>query len=375
MRQYFVILSSAILMTVSACNNTNKKRPQLAQEIPTVSVEKKDIKLDHLYVSDIQAIRNVEIRSKVSGFLEAIYVDEGKAVKKGQALFKLSENEHRNEVAKNRAQLSIAQAEVKSAEVEYKRVQTLVQKNIISKTEQDLAHSRLNAAKSKVDEANSNLENALHKLSYTTIRAPYDGIIDRIPMKIGSLIEEGTLMTSVSDISAMYVYFNISENEYLTYKRARNADTAVENRIVHLVLSDGKDYGSVGIIETVVSEFHESTGSIAFRAKFPNPNQLLKHNATGKVKLTTLVGGALLVPQKAVFEIQDKNYVFVVGKDNIVNMRQFKPGGRTHQYYIVESGLVEGDMIVYEGIQNMKSGTKITPKNISVDNRKQLTAL
>jgi RND family efflux transporter MFP subunit len=192
MRQYFVILSSAILMTVSACNNTNKKRPQLAQEIPTVSVEKKDIKLDHLYVSDIQAIRNVEIRSKVSGFLEAIYVDEGKAVKKGQALFKLSENEHRNEVAKNRAQLSIAQAEVKSAEVEYKRVQTLVQKNIISKTEQDLAHSRLNAAKSKVDEANSNLENALHKLSYTTIRAPYDGIIDRIPMKIGSLIEDST---------------------------------------------------------------------------------------------------------------------------------------------------------------------------------------
>lgn len=375
MRIYFIFLSSVLLMATSACKNTDKKKPKQAQEIPTVSVERKDIKLDHLYVSDIQAIRNVEIRSKVSGFLEAIYVDEGKAVKKGQALFKLSENEHKNEVAKSRAQLSIAHAELKSAEVEFKRVQTLVQKNIISKTEQDLAMSRLNAAKSKVDEANSNLENALHKLSYTVIKAPYDGIIDRIPMKIGSLIEEGTLMTSVSDISAMYVYFNISENEYLTYKRARNADTAVENRIVHLVLSDGKDYGSTGVIETVVSEFHESTGSIAFRAKFPNPNQLLKHNATGKVKLTTNVKGALLVPQKAVFEIQDKNYVFVVGKDNIVNMRQFKPGGRTHQYYIIESGLTEGDMIVYEGIQNMKSGTKITPKNISADNRKQLTAL
>ncbi len=375
MRIYFIFLSSVLLMTVSACNESGKKRPNRAQEIPTVSVEKKDIKLDHLYVSDIQAIRNVEIRSKVSGFLEAIYVDEGKAVKKGQALFKLSENEHKNEVAKTRAQLSIAQAEMKSAEVEYKRVQTLVQKNIISKTEQDLALSRLNAAKSKVDEANSNLGTALHKLSYTVIRAPYDGIIDRIPMKIGSLIEEGTLMTSVSDISAMYVYFNISENEYLTYKRAINADTTLENRSVHLVLSDGKDYGSLGVIETVVSEFHESTGSIAFRAKFPNPHQLLKHNATGKVKLTTNVAGALLVPQKAVFEIQDKNYVFVVGKDNIVNMRQFKPSGRTHQFYIIESGLAEGDVIVYEGIQNMKSGTKITPKNISADNRKQLTAL
>ena len=350
------------LVLACSCGTREKKANQKPVEIPTVKVERKDLQYDHLYVSNIQAIRNVEIRSKISGFLEGIYVDEGETVRKGQVLFRIGDSEYENEVAKARAMLSLANADKKTAEVEQQRVKTLVDKKIISKTELELATSRLNAAASKVEEARSGLDIAVHRLSYTVIRAPFDGVLDRIPLKAGSLVDEGTLMTSVSDISAMYAYFNISENEYLSYERARrNKNNTEPNRSVCLILSDGKEYSCKGTIETVVSEFDGSTGSIAFRARFPNPDHLLKHNATGKIKLTTNMDAALVVPQKSVFEIQDKSFVFAVDKQDVVKMKHVETGDRINKYFVVRSGLEEGEVIVYEGIQNVKDGMKVKP--------------
>lgn len=355
-----ILFFSYLILSVAACKNEAEPDKAKPVEIPVVYVEQKDLVIDKTYVSNIQAIRNVELRSKVSGYLDAIYVDEGKSVKKGQLLFKISDQEFRADVAKAKAVLNTMKAEARIIELEYERVKLLVNKKIISQTELDLADSKLKAANARIDEAMSAVQNAEQKLSYTSVRAPFDGIVDRIPLKTGSLLSDGTLVTTVSDISSMYAYFDISENEYLAYKR-KMSDSS-DRRGAILILSDGREYEHKGKIETIVSEFEQTTGSISFRAVFPNPGQLLKHNGTGKVKLTANMEDALVIPQKAAFEIQDKNYVFVVDGSNTARMRSFVPGGRTDKYYIVRSGLSQGEAIVYEGIQNLKDGMKVIPK-------------
>jgi membrane fusion protein, multidrug efflux system len=357
-----IIAITALSFTLLSCGSDEVKQTTQLVPVTTVTVEKKDLKLDDLYVAHIQAVRNVEIRGSVQGYLEAMFVDEGQKVKEGQLLFKLRDNELKNEVTRAKALLSVAKADKMNAEVEYDRVKGLVDKKIVVASELSLAESKLNAAESRIDEATSNLSIATHRLSYTQIRAPFDGYIDRIPLKKGSLVSEGTLISSISDISSVYAYFNISENEYLKYKRALMIDSGETNKTVSLLLSDGKEYDQKGVIETVVSEFEESTGSIAFRARFLNPHQLLRHNANGKIKLADRVEGALVIPQKATFEIQDKTYVFVVDRTNTVHMRHFVPGERTEQLYIVKSGLQEGDVIVFEGIQLLKDGIKVAPR-------------
>lgn len=354
------------LLIVSCQTETQTSREE-NRKIPVTTIVETDISLDRMYVADIQAIQNVELRSRVSGFLEKIHVDEGMFIKKGQLLFTISDQEYRAEVSKAKASLNSIIADAKTVELELERVKMLVSKKILSPTELDVAKAKFAAQNARIEEARAALEHAIAKLAYTKIYAPYDGIIDRIPLKPGSLLEEGTLITSVSDISSVFAYFNISENEYLDYLRSKSHARDTEDKIVQLVLSDGKQYEFSGQIETVVSEFQENTGSIAFRARFPNPQFLLKHGATGKIKLTNDVDEALMLPQKAVFEIQDKNYVFVVDKANKVKMRNFTPKARLNDFYIIESGLKKGETIVYEGIQNIKDGMQVSPEMVSLD--------
>lgn len=355
------------MLAISCNTNTNPNSSEERRRIPVTRIIEKDISLDRVYVADIQAIQNVELRSRLSGFLEKIHVDEGMLVKKGQLLFTISDEEYKAEVSKAKASLNSIIADAKTVELELERVKMLVNKKILSPTELDVAKAKFSAGNARIEEARAALDHAKAKLSYTRIYAPYDGIIDRIPLKAGSLLEEGTLITSVSDINSVFAYFNISENEYLEYLRTQHQTKDTADKIVHLILSDGKAYQFPGKIEIVVSEFQENTGSIAFRARFPNPGHLLKHGATGKIKLTRDVEDALVLPQKATFEIQDKNYVFVVDKANKITMRNFKPKARLNGFYVVESGLKEGETIVYEGIQNIKDGMVVSPALVSLD--------
>lgn len=362
----FICMSLAGILLASCSANQEEKSVKV-EAIPVISIVERNIKLDKMYVSDIQAVQNVEIRSRVSGFLERIYVDEGQFVKKGQVMFSISDEEYHAEVEKARAAVNSLLADERTAKLEVEKVRQLVDKRIVSPTELEVAAARHNATSARVQEARAALRHAEAHLSYTTIRAPYDGVVDRIPLKVGSLLEEGTLLTTVSDISSVYAYFNISENEYLDYLRSGVSHRGADTGSVRLVLSDGREYAYGGKIETVVSEFEANTGSIAFRARFPNPDFLLKHGASGKVKLSTDVEGALMLPQKAVFEIQDKNYVFVLDEQNKVHMKNFIPKTRLGKFYIVESGLKEGDRIVYEGIQNIKDGMEVSPTVVQLD--------
>ena len=358
----------------AACSvKSQSDAPTEKQELPVAQLVTKDTALQQAYVADIQALRNVEIRNRVTGFLDKVFVDEGQSVKKGQPLFLISNHEYKAAVARAKANLNSALAEAKTAELEVARIQLLVDKKVITAPELEMARSRHKALLAKADEARSALEDAQTQLSYTLIRAPFNGIINRIPLKVGSLLEEGTLLTSVSDVSAIYAYFNISEDEYLRYLKARQLNKNNSSNTVELILADNTTYHQTGLIETTASEFEESTGSIAFRAKFSNPDHLLKHGATGKVLLRTTVDDALMVPQKAVFEIQDKNYVYVVDRTNKVKMKSFVPQSRLSHFYIVESGLEPGEQVVYEGVQNIRDGMQIVPRTVALDSLVQAT--
>lgn len=334
--------------------------------LPVTQLAARDTMLYKSYVTNIQAVQNVEIRARVSGFLDRIHVDEGQEVKKGQLLFSIGDAEYRAELAKATAVLSNVIAEAKAAELETERVKLLVEKKVVAASELEVAQARLLAAKARIDEARSAEANAAMRLSYTNVRAPFDGIIDRIPLKKGSLINEGTLFTTVSDIREMYTYFSVSETEYLRYTKslAKGAD---HYKKVRLQLADGTTYHHTGKIETIEGEFEENTGSIAFRARFPNPDKLLKHGASGKVKLSSELDSALIIPQKAVFEMQDKNYVFVVGPDNKVKMRSFTPQTRFAHFYIVETGLKPGERVVCEGVRSIRDGMQIKPRPVAID--------
>jgi membrane fusion protein, multidrug efflux system len=346
-------------------NSEQRVSKNTLKEVPVIKLTPQKTDLHREYVGNINAIRNVEIYARVKGYLEQIYVDEGQEVKKGQILFRINDEEYEAELAKAKANLQSAIADAKAAQLEVSRIKLLVDKKIISKIEWEVAETRVLAAKAKIEEARSAQTNATIHMARTRIRAPFNGVINRIPYKVGSLIDEGTHLTSVSDTRQVYVYFNVSENEYLEYIKAQKLDKGGQSGIVELDLADGSSFSEKGRIQTMEGEFDAGTGSIAFRAQFPNPGQLLKHGSSGTVRLTNSIDDALLVPQKAVFEIQDKSYVYLVDKNDQVKMTSFVPKARFSNFYLVQSGLKAGDRIVYEGIQALKDGTKISPQVIA----------
>jgi membrane fusion protein (multidrug efflux system) len=350
-----IVLLLGVVVYFTACTS-NKESKTEAGRFPVTNPIRLDTTYISEYIADIQSIQNIEIRTKVRGYIDKIYVDEGQFVKAGQTLFSINNQEFQKELMKAKALTKTAIAEAKKAELELESIRTLSDKKIVSKTELHKAEANFDAALAKVEEAKANEASSLINISLSNIKAPFDGIINRIPFKTGSLIDEGTLLTSLSNNKEVYAYFNVSENEYLSYSK-QNAQK--ETREISLVLSNRELHKYKGKIETVEGEFDKSTGNIAFRAKFPNPELLLKHGSSGKVQLTNHLKEALVIPQKASFEIQDKFYVFVVDENNVVKTRNISIKQSLPHLYVIESGLTSNDKIVYEGIQTVKEGDKI----------------
>lgn len=369
LRHWAGVLAAVVAAGISGCS-VEGKSPQTAATpdvLPVVTLKTTEQELFHDYVADVQAVRNVEVRAQVAGFLEHIYVDEGRPVKKGQPLFRLNASAYQNKLNQAQAALTGAQAQAAAARVERDRVKLLVDKNVITKTELALATSKVQDAEARVAEARASEAAARLHLNYTLIRAPFDGIIDRIPLKMGSLVEEGTLLTTVSDLHQVYAYFKVGESEYLEYVKSRQLHPERHSDSVRLTLANGTLYPQAGRIETTESEFDPNTGSLAFRARFENPKRMLKHGASGRIRLTNTLPAALLLPQKAVFEIQDKNYVYVVDKANTVHMRNITPQTRTGDFYVVKAGLQPGEQVVYEGAASLKNGQRIMPRPVALD--------
>lgn len=357
---YTLSLAGLFLFSGCASDSETSESIETVQVIyPTVV----DTVVSREYVADIQSIQNVEIRARISGFLEHIHVDEGEFVRAGQVLFSISSQAFKDELKKANANLKSAQAEVKAAEVELANTRKLVEGNVISRSELEKAEAMVEALEARVEEARSALSMARLDLSFTTIRAPFDGVINRIRNKTGSLIDEGALLTTLSNNAEVFAYFNLSEVEYLEFASRDDDDL----RDVSLILVNNQRYSHEGRIETVESEINRATGTIAVRARFPNPESLLKHGASGKVSLTTKIRDALIIPQKATFEIQENHYVFVVNGESVAEMRPVVPLFRLPHTYVIGDGLLPDDQLVLEGIQHLRDGDRVTPQLITPD--------
>ncbi len=356
---------SSLIAFLASCSSPTKEESSL-EKFPVSSPLVADTTYIKDYVADIHSIQNVEIRAKVEGMLEAIHVDEGQAVKEGQLLFTISGQQYRQELLKAQAALTSALAEAKASEVELNNVKTLFEKNIVSQSELDLALAKREAVNANVEEAKAHEASASLQLAFAQVRAPFSGLINRIPNKAGSLLEAGALLTTLSNNKEVFAYFNLSEKDYLDYI---TSSTEVKPTEATLQLANNTLYPHAGKIEMIESEFDRSTGNIAFRARFPNPNQLLKHGGSGKIMLTTLLRNAMLVPQKSTFEVQENIYVFVLAEGNKVQQRKIVPSFRLPQVYVINSGLSANDQFVYEGIQKLKEGDAIVPEVISFSTR------
>lgn len=355
-------LSVCVVLLISACSSDKEVSDNRAK-YPVTSPVVMDTTYTHDYVADIYSFQHVEIRARVKGYIEKIHVDEGEIVKAGQTLFSISRQEYEVDLLKAKAMLKSAIADAKAAELDLQNVKILVEKNIVSKTELEMARAKLDALRAKVNEAKSYVASAELNLSYTVIKAPFDGIIDRIPNKAGSLVDEGTLLTTISDNKKVFAYFNVSEKEYLDFITLMDPE---KKNDVTLVLANDQIHSCNGCIETVTGTIDKNTGNIAFRACFPNPDLLLKHGSSGKVRVTKEEKNALVIPQKATFEIQDRVCVFTVDSDSTVKMRSIVPKLRIPHFYVIESGLSSDDRIIYEGIQQVREGDKIIPEVISM---------
>ena len=359
---------SLILHALSCLKKSGSKDNTLVVKLVATSIE-----VAQSYVADVQAVQFVEVKPKVEGFVEDVLVDEGEHVKKGQVLFKLSSAELYEEVKEAQANYKQVQAELKMAEVEADRVKRLVEKDIISPIRLEQALAEADVARLRVQQAKSRLLRAETNYSYTTITSPFEGYVDRIPFKVGSLVTPSSLLTSLTDVSEMFAYFKINEKEYLEYKRTQLSGVEQpEYNNLELILSDQTTYPYKGTVETVEGDFERGTGSIAFRARFANPDRLLRHGVSGKIRMLTEMEDVILVPQRSTFEIQDFTYVYTVDEEGKVSVRSFEPLSRHGAYYVTKD-LPDNTLIVYEGVQQVSDGMVITPEIVDAETvRKQL---
>lgn len=346
MYKSLVIIGLFAFVGFSSCKSKKEEKKEMGK-LPVTTPIVMDTSFTKEYIAEIQSIQNIEVRAKVKGYIESIKIDEGQLVNAGQLLFTIRSRDYDADLAK-------AQARVRTTELEMQNVKILADKKIVSQTELALAVAKLNEAKADVGVSEANL-------SFTKINAPFGGTVDRLRSKVGSLIDEGTMLTSLSNNKEVYAYFNVSEIEYLDYKSRLKNDKA---NTVTLLLANNQPHKYKGVIQTIEGDFDKNTGSIAFRAKFPNPDLLLKHGETGKVQLTVDLKNALIIPQKATFDLQDKTYVFVVDQNNVLKTRNIVIKQRLSNLYVIESGLSINDKILLEGLQTVKEDEKIDPSII-----------
>jgi membrane fusion protein, multidrug efflux system len=330
------------LLSIAGCKS-HGEGAEADYKFLVTSPLKKDTAVTRPYVCQIRSIQHIELRALEGGYLQEIYVDEGARVKKGQLMFQVMPQFYKAELQKS-------EAEARFAEIEFLNTKQLADSNVVSKNE-------LALAKAKLDRANAELALSQVRLKFTEIHAPFDGIMDRFQVRLGSLLEEGDLLSTLSDNSEMWVYFNVPEAEYLDYMTHARPDSLIK---VRLLMANNEMFEFPGVVKTIEADFNNETGNIAFRATFPNPKGLLRHGETGNVIATTRLRDALIIPQKATFEVLEKRYVFVVDEQNVVHQREISVAAELPDLYIISSGVNATDKIVLEGIRKVRDNNKIT---------------
>lgn len=344
MKRLFLFMSlCASCYGVTSCAEKKEEKEEQIKLLVTSPLQK-DTTITKEYVAQVHAYQHIDLRALEKGYLQKIFVDEGQTVREGQPMFQITPLVYN-------ADLQKSQAEANYVGIEYKNTKSLADSNIVSKNE-------LALAKAKFDKAKADVSLAKTHLKFTSISAPFTGIMDHFQARLGSLVDEGDLLTSLSDNSKMWVYYNVPEAEYLAYKEhAKAGDKQIS---VKLLMANNEVFPYPGKVQTIEADFNNETGNIAFRATFPNPDGLLRNGETGSVLMTVPLKHALLVPQKATFEVLEKKFVYVVDKNNVVHQREVNVASEMPDLYVLKDGIAPTDKILLEGIRKVKDGEKIS---------------
>lgn len=368
-----LIVAIWLLASCNSSSATGAEASQPPQALPVVAVTQMPATVYQEYSASLEGSKDIEIRPQVEGYIEQIYVDEGARVRRGQMLFKVNDRTYREQLNTAKAGVSAAKANLVAAQINVSKIKPLVDNNIVSDVQLKSAQAAYDAAQAQVAQAQALVRNAEINLGYTLIKAPVDGYIGRIPLKIGSLVGMSTPepLTVISELKTVYAYFSLSENDFLGFKEQYPGNT-VEEKIkamppVELVLADGTVYPIKGRVEVVSGQFNNDIGSISFRAEFPNPDGQLRSGNTGRIRLPLSLPSSIVVPQDATYELQDKVFVFAVADSNKVASVPIAVSGRSGNYYLVKSGVKPGDKIVFSGLDRLRDGAVIQPQPISMD--------
>lgn len=317
------------------------------RELQVTRPIRQDTDLIDDYVCQIRASQRVELRAQERGYLTGQFIDEGKLVKEGDHMFQIMPTLYQ-------AELDVAKAEAQAALIEFNNTKALADKQVVSNNE-------LMLAKAKLDKANAEVDLMQTHLRLTSVNAPFQGIMGRLEVRIGSLLEEGELLTTLTDNRKMWVYFNVSEAQYLAYKQSHADDDAPEQ--VQLVLANGQIFDQIGTITAIEADFNNETGNIAFRATFPNPKGLLRHGETGKILLTTVEKDAIIIPQKATFEVLEHQFVYVVDENDVIHQRRIKVAHELPHLYVLAEGVDPSERILLDGLNQVRDGDHIIAKD------------
>ena len=372
-------LTGLVVFILSACGSSQDKaaapgaaQPPATYEVFTLSPQSAVLNSD--YPATLQGEQNIEIRPKVDGFVDKIYIDEGAVVKKGQLLFRISAPQYQQDVNNSAAAISSAEADVSAAQLQVNKTRPLVEKDIISHFELESAEYTLKARQAALAQAKATLANAQTNLGYTTITSPVDGVAGTIPYKTGSLVSSTNTnpLTTISNIGKVYAYFSLNEKQLLDFSRNFKGNTIREKLAnmpaISLILPDGTTYPEKGRVETISGLLNTETGSASFRATFPNPVGLLRSGGSGSVRIPREIKDGLLIPQRSTYELQGKRFVYLVGAGDIVKNTEVEIMNLSAgQYYVVTNGLRKDDKLVYDGTSSLKDSTKITPSLMTAD--------
>jgi membrane fusion protein (multidrug efflux system) len=364
------------LITFESCHSKEANATYAAPPpatLPVITVTDRPFTTYREYTASLEGSNDIEVRPQVGGYIEKIYVDEGAFVKKGQALFKINDQPYQEALNNANASLAVAIANQATAEINMNKLEPLVANNVISPIQLKTAKAAYDASTAYVSQANAQVANAKINIGYSLIKAPVDGYIGRIHIKIGSLVGLSNLdpLTNISEVKDVRAYFSVSETAFLRFKDEYPGKT-IEDKIrglppVQLILSDNTVYPEKGKVEIVAGQFATGTGAIPFRASFPNPNGVLRSGNTGRVRISISLPAGLVIPQEATYELQDKVFVFLLGDSNKVKSSAIQIAGRSGNYYLVENGIKKGDRIVFSGVDKLADGAKINPVPMSLD--------
>lgn len=365
---------ASILTHCTSGKSEEKENKNKPTALPVYKVIRSNASTVKDYLGTIEGKVNVEIRPQVEGLLQEIYADEGSFVQKGQKLFKIDASTYQEQLNNMIATANVAKAKLENAQLEIDRLRPLVQNDVISDVRLHAAKSDYDVAKASLDQASAAVRSAQISKNFTIIEAPVSGYIGRIPKRIGNLVSKGDSdpLTVLSDVQEVYVYFAMSESDFLYFSKAKAREDSIagvkynnNNRLtfpdVTLVLADGEAYPKKGKVDAVNGQVDRTTGAISLRATFSNQDNILRTGSTGTLKIAEIKKNVLQIPQVATQELQDKTFVYVIDKQNKAQRKTIKIAGKSKDNYIVSDGLEEGDRVILSGFDKITDGSAIMP--------------